>query len=156
MTKDLRPITLYDSRTQKKRPFEPQEPGKVKMYVCGVTVYDLTHIGHARVFIVFDVLYRLLRHLGYDVNYVRNHTDVDDKILKRAAEKGIDPLELAGHFIEELDRDMGQLGIQRPTSEPKVSEHIEEIIAMNEKLLESGHAYEADGDVYYRVESFED
>ncbi len=155
MTNDLRPITLYDSRTHKKRPFEPQQPGKVKMYVCGVTVYDLTHIGHARVFIVFDVLYRFLRHLGYDVNYVRNHTDVDDKILKRAAEKGVDPLELANRFIEELDRDMGQLGIQTPTVEPKVSEHIDQIIAMNQKLVESGHAYEADGDVYYRVESFE-
>ncbi len=155
MSQDLRSVTLFDSRTQKKRLLEPQTPGEIAMYVCGVTVYDLTHIGHARVFIVFDVLYRFLRHLGYDVNYVRNHTDVDDKILKRASEKGVDPLELAAHFIEELDRDMETLGIDPPTAEPKVSEHIDDIIAMNQVLLEKGHAYEAGGDVYYRVESFE-
>ena len=155
MSQDLRPVTLFDSRTQKKRLLEPQTPGEISMYVCGVTVYDLTHIGHARVFVFFDVVQRVFRHLGYELNYVRNHTDVDDKILKRADEKDVDPLELAAHFIEELDRDMSTLGIEPPTAEPKVSEHIDDIIAMNETLVEKGHAYEADGDVYYRVESFE-
>ena len=156
MSKQLRKLTIFDSQEQAKRPFEPQEPGKVKMYVCGVTVYDLTHIGHARVFVFFDVVQRFLRHLGYDVNFVRNHTDVDDKILKRAAEQGVDPLELASQFIEELDKDMGALGCQRPTAEPKVSDHIDDIIAMNEKLLAKGFAYEVDGDVYYRVRKFDD
>ena len=156
MTKNLKTIRLFDSAEGDKRDFQPQTPGKVKLYVCGVTVYDLTHIGHARVFIVFDVFYRFLRRLGYDVEYVRNHTDVDDKILKRAEERGVDPLELSAHFIEELDRDMGQLGIETPTAEPKVSEHIETIIAMNETLIGAGYAYEAGGDVYYRVQAFED
>ena len=156
MSEQLRTVKLYDSRTGKKRHLEPAEPGKIKMYVCGVTVYDLTHIGHARVFIFFDVVQRLFRHLGYDVEYIRNHTDVDDKILKRAEEEGIDPLELSEHYIQELDRDMGELDIESPDAEPKVSEHIDDIIEFNEQLLERGHAYEADGDVYYRVESFDE
>ncbi len=156
MSRNVKTIRLFDSAEGKKGDFEPQKAGEVKLYVCGVTVYDLTHIGHARVFIVFDVLYRFLRRLGYDVTYVRNHTDVDDKILKRAEEKGVDPLELSAHFIEELDRDMGQLGIETPTAEPKVSEHIDTIIAMNETLISAGYAYEAEGDVYYRVKAFND
>ncbi len=156
MSEELRSVILFDTRTQQKRPFEPQQPGKVLMYVCGVTVYDLTHIGHARVFVFFDVVQRFFRHLGYDLNFVRNHTDVDDKILKRADEKGVDPLELSARYIEELDRDMQALGVERATSEPKVSEHIDDIIEMNKALVDKGHAYEVDGDVYYRVESFEE
>ncbi|MFU8802275.1 MAG: cysteine--tRNA ligase [Bradymonadaceae bacterium] len=154
--KALRPLTIFDTQTDQKKPFVPADPGNVKMYVCGVTVYDLTHIGHARVFIVFDVVQRFLRHLGYDVTYVRNHTDVDDKIIKRAAEIGQDPLELAQHFIEELDKDMGALGVMHADIEPKVSDHIEQIIAMVQKLVDKGHAYVADGDVYYRIQSFDD
>ncbi|RAL21829.1 cysteine--tRNA ligase [Lujinxingia litoralis] len=152
----IRPITLFDTMSDQKRPFEPAEPGKVSMYVCGVTVYDLTHIGHARVYIFFDVVQRYLRHLGYEVTYVRNHTDVDDKIIKRAAEKGIDPLELSRHFIEAFDEDMGQLGVAPADVEPKVSEHIDAIIAMVERLIERGHAYAVEGDVYFRISSFDD
>lgn len=155
MSEQLREITLFDTRSDKKRPFTPQEPGKVRMYVCGVTVYDLTHIGHARVFVFFDVVQRFLRHLGYDVCYVRNHTDVDDKILKRAKEQGIDPLELSAKFIDELDRDMSRLGLDSPTFEPKVSEHIDDIIEMVQTLVDDGYAYESEGDVYYRVQSFD-
>ena len=156
MSEQLRTVTLYDSRTEQKRPLEPQQPGKIRMYVCGVTVYDLTHIGHARVFIFFDVVQRLFRRLGYDVEYIRNHTDVDDKILNRAEQEGEDPLELAQHYIEQLDRDMGELGIETPTAEPKVSEHIDDIIEFNQTLLEKGYAYEVDGDVYYRVDRFDE
>jgi cysteinyl-tRNA synthetase len=152
---ELREIAIFDTLTGEKRPFEPIEPGKVSMYVCGVTVYDLTHIGHARVFVFFDVVQRYLRHLGYEVNYVRNHTDVDDKIIKRANEVGEDPLALAQRFIEALDEDMGALHVAHADVEPKVSEHIDQIIAMVQKLEENGYAYQSDGDVYYRVENFD-
>src|SRR5690554_2696121 len=151
----IRPITLFDTMSDQKRTLEPAEPGKVSMYVCGITVYDLTHIGHARVFVFFDVVQRFLRHAGYDVTYVRNHTDVDDKIIARAAEKGIDPLELSQNFIEALDEDMARLGVARADVEPKVSEHIDDIIAMVSSLVERGHAYAAGGDVYFRISSFE-
>ena len=151
----LREVTIFDTLTDSKRPLDPIEPGKVSMYVCGVTVYDLTHIGHARVFVFFDVVQRFLRHLGYDVNYVRNHTDVDDKIIKRAGEVGEPPLELAQRFIEALDADMGALGVAHADVEPKVSDHIEQIVAMTQQLIDRGYAYESDGDVYYRVEKFD-
>ncbi|QDG51502.1 cysteine--tRNA ligase [Persicimonas caeni] len=152
---ELREIKIFDTLSGDKKVLEPIEPGKVGMYVCGVTVYDLTHIGHARVFVVFDVVQRFLRHVGYDVTYVRNHTDVDDKIIERANEVGKDPLELAQNFIEELDRDMGALGVAHADEEPKVSTHIDAIIDMVEKLVDNGYAYESDGDVYYRVEKFD-
>ncbi|MBA2662787.1 MAG: cysteine--tRNA ligase [Bradymonadaceae bacterium] len=152
----LRKITLFDTCSDTKRIFEPLEAGKVSMYVCGVTVYDLTHIGHARVYIVFDVFRRFMRHLGYEVTYVRNHTDVDDKIIKRAAEKGQEPLALAEHFIGEFDRDMATLGVAAADVEPKVSDHIAPIVAMVETLIERGFAYESEGDVYFRVERFEE
>ncbi len=153
---DLRRVKIHDTLSGEKHELEPIEPGKIGMYVCGVTVYDLTHIGHARVFVVFDVVQRFLRYLGYDVNYVRNHTDVDDKIIERANEVGEDPLALAQRFIDELDRDMGALGVDHADKEPKVSTHIEPIIEMVQTLVDNGHAYEADGDVYYRIESFDD
>ncbi|MFP4598618.1 MAG: cysteine--tRNA ligase [Persicimonas sp.] len=155
-TSDLRRVKIHDTLSGEKHELEPIEPGKIGMYVCGVTVYDLTHIGHARVFVVFDVVQRFLRYLGYDVNYVRNHTDVDDKIIERANEVGEDPLALAQRFIDELDRDMGALGVDHADQEPKVSTHIEPIIEMVQTLVDNGHAYEADGDVYYRIESFDD
>jgi len=148
-------VTLFDTRTRDKRPLEPLRPGHVGLYVCGVTVYDLTHIGHARVFVAFDVVTRYLRHRGYEVSFVRNHTDVDDKIINRANERGMEPLALAEHFIGELDRDMGALGCLPPTVEPRVSTHMSEIIAMVERLIENGHAYAVDGDVFYDVTSFE-
>ncbi len=155
-TRGFRKITLYDTQTDTRRTFTPHTPGKIGMYVCGVTVYDLTHIGHARVYIIFDVFRRFLKHLGYEVTYVRNHTDVDDKIIKRAAEQGKEPLALAEHFIEEFDHDMSALGVASADIEPKVSDHIDEIIAMTAELIERGFAYESAGDVYFRVERFEE
>ncbi len=152
---DLPEIKIFDNLSNEKKAFVPIEPGKVKMYVCGVTVYDLTHIGHARVFIFFDVVQRFLREVGYDVKYVRNHTDVDDKIISRAAELGEDPLALSQRFIDELDSDMGRLGVANADVEPKVSTHIPQIVSMTETLIEKGLAYEKGGDVYYRVRSFE-
>ena len=155
--KSLRTITIYDTMSRTKRELEPIEPGKIKMYVCGVTVYDLTHIGHARTFIFFDLVQRFLRHCGYEVTHVRNHTDVDDKIIKRAGEKQMAPLELSEHFIEELGRDFDALNIQRPDVEPKVSTHIDEIIAMVETLVAREYAYAtSNGDVFYRVNRFDD
>ena len=148
-------IKIFDTLTNEKRPLQTIEPGKIKMYVCGVTVYDLTHIGHARVFIFFDVVQRFLRKSGFDVLYVRNHTDVDDKIIKRANELGEAPLDLAQRFIDALDEDMGRLGVANADIEPKVSDHIDQIIAMNETLIEKGFAYAVDGDVYYRVQQFD-
>lgn len=152
----LRDVKVYDSLRETKSVLEPVEPGRIKMYVCGVTVYDLTHIGHARVFIVFDVVYRFLKHLGYDVQYVRNHTDVDDKIIERSQKEGVEPLELAAEYIDELDRDMDALRVQHPEYEPKVSEHVDEIIDMVERLVDKGYAYVSDGDVYYDVTSFDE
>ena len=112
-------IQVFDTMTGAKRTLEPVCPGRVGIYVCGVTVYDLTHIGHARVFVGFDIVTRYLRHRGYEVKYVRNHTDVDDKIINRANERGQDPLELSQHFIEQLDADMGSLGVMTRTSSPR-------------------------------------
>jgi cysteinyl-tRNA synthetase len=148
-------LTIFDTMTGDKRPLVTIEPGKIGLYVCGVTVYDLSHIGHARVFVVFDIVTRYMRHRGYDVTFVRNHTDVDDKIIKRAAERGMQPLELAQYYIDQLETDMGRLGCRPPSVAPRVSTHIPEIIAMIEQLIANGNAYEVDGDVYFAVESFE-
>ena len=147
-------IQIFDTMTGAKRTLEPVCPGRVGIYVCGVTVYDLTHIGHARVFVGFDIVTRYLRHRGYEVKYVRNHTDVDDKIINRANERGQDPLELSQYFIEQLDADMGALGVLTPDVEPKVSTHIEEIVEMVEKLIANGHAYVVNGDVFFEVDTF--
>lgn len=147
-------IQLFDTMSGTKRALVPVKPGHVGLYVCGVTVYDLTHIGHARVFLSFDFITRYLRHRGYEVTYVRNHTDVDDKIIKRANERSMDPIRLAEEFIEALDSDMGRLGILRPTEEPRVSTHMPQIVGLVETLIDNGHAYAVDGDVYYAVDSF--
>jgi cysteinyl-tRNA synthetase len=154
--KTLRPVRIFDSLTRKKQALETIEPGKVKMYVCGVTVYDLTHIGHARTYITFDVVQRFLRHLGYEVTYVRNYTDVDDKIIARAAERGIDALALSAQYIEAFKQDMGALGIAAADVEPQVSTHIDEIVAMTGTLIDKGFAYASEGDVYYRVSRFKE
>jgi cysteinyl-tRNA synthetase len=148
------PIQLYNSFTNRLEPLETREPGKVAMYVCGMTVYDYCHIGHARAMLTFDMIVRHLRHRGLEVTYVRNHTDVDDKIIARANEQGRDPLELAQFFIDALDRDLVALGTIKPDHEPRVSDHIENIIAMNQALIDRGHAYEANGSVYFSVQSF--
>ena len=137
-----------------KEPFMPLEPGVVTMYVCGVTVYDQCHIGHARALLTFDVIYRYLRFLGYDCRFVRNFTDVDDKIINRANEEGIAPEALAQRYIDEFHRDAAALGLAQPAVEPRATGHIPEMIAIVSRLVERGHAYEVAGDVYFAVESF--
>ena len=150
-------LQIYNSLTRRKAPFTPLEPGKVRMYVCGMTVYDLCHLGHARVLVVFDVVYRYLRRAGYAVNYVRNITDIDDKIIHRADENGEAIDALTGRFIAAMQEDAAELGVLPPNSEPRATAHIPEIVAMVGRLIDNGHAYAADnGDVYYAVSSFPD
>lgn len=142
-------LRVYNTMSGRKEVFEPLQPGKVGMYVCGVTVYDYCHIGHARANVVFDVIYRYLQFIGYDVTYVRNYTDVDDKIIKRANERGITSDDLAGEFIQAFDEDMARLGLADPTVQPKATHHIDHIIALVQRLIERGIAYESGGDVYF-------
>ena len=148
-------LEIYNSLTRDKAPFTPLVPGQVRMYVCGMTVYDLCHLGHARVMVVFDVVYRYLRHLGYQVSYVRNITDIDDKILRRAQERGEPFTDLTERFIAAMHEDSAALGCLPPTEEPRATAHIPEILAMIQRLIERGLAYPADnGDVYYSVGAF--
>ncbi|MDO3722597.1 cysteine--tRNA ligase [Marinobacter sp. chi1] len=150
-------IRIYNTLTQQKEEFQPIEPGKVRMYVCGMTVYDYCHLGHARVLVSFDVITRYLRHCGYDVHYVRNITDIDDKILRRADENGEVFTDLTDRMIEAMHEDEARLGVLSPTEEPRATAYIDEIIAMIHKLVASGHAYSADnGDVYFAVDSFDE
>jgi len=150
-------IRIYNTLTQQKEEFRPIEPGKVRMYVCGMTVYDYCHLGHARVLVAFDVITRYLRHRGYDVNYVRNITDIDDKILRRADENDEPYNELTDRMIRAMHEDEARLGVLSPDEEPRATAYIDEIIAMIHKLIASGHAYAADnGDVYFAVDSFEE
>ncbi len=151
------PIVIHDTLTATKREIVPVEPGRIRFYACGPTVYDLSHVGHARSYVVWDVVVRHLRARGYDVRYVRNFTDVDDKIIKRANERGEDPVALADGFARAYDEDMDALGNLRPDLAPKVSEHLPEIVAMIETLVAKGFAYAAaNGDVYYSVRKFPD
>ena len=147
-------LRVYNTLSGKKEEFQPLVPGKVGMYVCGVTVYDYCHIGHARANIVFDIVYRYLLYSNYDVTYVRNYTDVDDKIINRANERGVSSKQLSEEFIQAFDEDMAALGLRKPTHEPKATEYIDRIIVLAEQLIEKGMAYESDGDVYYSVEEF--
>ncbi len=149
-------LQIYNSLTRRKEDFVPIEPGKVRMYVCGMTVYDLCHLGHARVMVVFDVVSRYFRERGFEVNYVRNITDIDDKIINRANEKGEPFGELTERFIAAMHEDSQALGILPPSDEPRATAHMDEILAMIRALLDKRHAYVADnGDVYYSVSSFE-
>jgi cysteinyl-tRNA synthetase len=148
------PLRVYNTLSAGKEEFVPQRPGKVGMYVCGVTVYDYSHIGHARANVVFDVISRYLRYLGYDVTYVRNYTDIDDKIINRANREGVPFNEISERFIMEFERDMLRLGLETPELQPKATEHIEDIIALITALIQKGYAYPAGGDVYYCVEKF--
>jgi len=148
-------LQIHNTLTRGKEPFTPIEPGKVRMYVCGMTVYDLCHLGHARVLVVFDIVYRYLKRAGFDVTYVRNITDIDDKILARAAERNEPFGDLTERYIQAMHEDAAALGILPPDVEPRATGHIPEIIAMIQRLIDNGHAYVADnGDVYYAVASF--
>jgi cysteinyl-tRNA synthetase len=149
-------LTIYNSLTRKKEPFRPITPGKVRMYVCGMTVYDYCHLGHARVMVVFDCIVRYLRWRGFDVTYVRNITDIDDKIIRRANELGIPIQQLTAKFIQAMHEDERALGCLPPDLEPKATQSIPQIIAMIQTLLDRGYAYLGDnGDVYYAVSKFQ-
>ncbi len=147
-------MQIYNSLNRRKEEFIPIEPGKIGIYACGVTVYDLCHIGHARSLVVFDVIYRYLKYRGYDVTFVRNFTDIDDKIINRSNERGVSWKALAEQYIDEFYVDMDKLGLLRPTYEPRATDHIEEIINLVRQLEEKGMAYAVDGDVYYRLQRF--
>lgn len=144
-------LTLFNTLTGRQEVFEPIEPNKVRMYVCGVTVYDYCHIGHARSALVFDVLRRYLESCGYAVTFVKNFTDVDDKIIKRAQEQGVSCDAVTNKYIQAYHEDMGKLGIRVATEEPKATEHIADIIQLTERLVSKGLAYIVDGDVYFEV-----
>ena len=149
------PITLYNTLTRQKEEFVPLNPENVRMYVCGMTVYDYCHLGHARVLVVFDMIARWLRQHGYPLTYVRNITDIDDKIIARANEHGETIGELTARFIAAMNEDSDALGVLRPDIEPKATEHIGQMIAMIEDLVANGKAYPApNGDVYYAVREF--
>ena len=148
-------LKIYNSLSRDKQTFTPIEPNKVRMYVCGMTVYDFCHLGHARVMVVFDMVSRWFRASGYDVTYVRNITDIDDKIIKRANENGETIGDLTQRFIDAMDEDSARLGIIRPDIEPRATQHIDGMISMISALIEKGHAYiAANGDVFYSVRSF--
>lgn len=148
------PLRVYNTLSGEKETFVPLVPGKAGMYVCGVTVYDYCHIGHARANVVFDIIFRYLKYAGYDVTYVRNYTDIDDKIINRANQEGCDYRTISDRYIQAFDEDMDRLGLAKPTVEPKATDHIGGIIAIIEALIAKGHAYASEGDVYYAVETF--
>jgi len=148
-------VKLYNTLTRTKEEFVPLEEGKVKMYVCGPTVYNYIHIGNARPFIIFDTLRRYLEYKGYDVTFVQNFTDVDDKIIKRGHEEQISPEEVANKYIDEYFVDADGLGIKRATIHPRVTDNIQEIIEFVTELEEKGYAYEVNGDVYFDTKKFE-
>jgi cysteinyl-tRNA synthetase len=150
-------LKIYNTLSGQKEVFKPLEENKIKMYVCGMTVYDYCHIGHARVMVGFDVITRFLRHVGYDVTYIRNITDVDDKIFNRAAENGETFSELTARFIDAMHEDEQALGVLSPDQEPRATEYMGQIIAMIETLIEKGFAYPADnGDVYFDLQAYND
>ena len=148
-------LRVYNTLSREKEPFQPLEDDHVRMYVCGMTVYGDAHIGHARTYLAFDVIKRYLEYRGYEVTYVQNVTDVDDKIINAARERGIPPLEHSAEYTKRCLSDLEALGIQPADEYPKASEHIEDMIALIEDIIDNGHAYAADGDVYFSVESFD-
>ena len=147
-------IQIYNTLSGKKEALKTLEPGHVKLYVCGITSYDYCHIGHARSVLAFDMIVRYLKYRGYKVTFVRNFTDIDDKIIARAAEQNTSSEELANRFINEFYTDMDRLGVDRPDIEPRATEHIKEMIDIIGELIEKGKAYQAGNDVYYIVDSF--
>ena len=148
------PLRIHNTLTGKKEDFVPLHEKQVRMYVCGVTVYDLCHIGHARSTIIFDMIHRYFRYRGDEVIYVRNFTDIDDKIIKRANEEGVDYKTIAERYIGEFNVDMGRFGLEKPTVEPKATDHIAEMIRLISTLVEKGYAYQAEGNVFFSVEKF--
>lgn len=148
-------IEVFNTLSAKKEPLVTLTPNTIKMYVCGITAYDFSHVGHARVQIVFDVIQRFLKYrCGFNVIYVRNYTDIDDKIINKAKTEGKTFSEISERYIEEFDKDMEILGIEKPLYTPKATEYIKDMIEMVKVLIEKGHAYEVDGDVYFSVDSF--
>lgn len=151
----MREITVYNTMTRQKEVFNPVTPGEAKMYVCGVTPYNHPHIGNARPFVTWDVIRRYMKHVGYKVTYVQNFTDVDDKIINTSNGEGVSWDTIANRYIDSYFEVMDALGVQRADIYPRVSTHIDDIIAMIQTLIDKGYAYELDGDVYYSVEKFE-
>ncbi len=149
-------LRVFNTMTGKKEIFEPLESGKVRMYVCGPTVYDACHIGHARSVVVFDVIARYLKAIGYEVTYVRNFTDIDDKIIDKANQLEIAPKAVAERFIKEFYEDMDALNVERATMEPRATDHIKPMIQFIERLIEGGYAYRVNGDVFYSIEKFKE
>ena len=149
-------MKLYNTLSRQYEEFKPLVPGKVSMYACGPTVYNYIHVGNARPIILFDVLRRYLEYRGYDVTFVQNFTDVDDKIIRRAAEEGITSAEVAEKYIAEYKKDAAGLGVREATVHPKATENIPQIIALVETLIEKGYAYPSNGDVYYRTTKFKE
>ncbi len=148
------PIKTYNTQTRTKEILDPLETGHIRLYVCGITSYDYCHIGHARSTLAFDMIVRYLRYRGYKVTYIRNFTDIDDKIINRAAEQGTTTEELAQRFIDEFYVDMDRLGAERPTLEPRATEHIPEMVELIAELIDKGLAYPSEGDVYFAVDQF--
>ncbi|WP_042171488.1 cysteine--tRNA ligase [Paenibacillus gorillae] len=149
-------VHIYNTLTRSKEAFVSQEPGKVKMYVCGPTVYDYIHIGNARPVIFFDVVRRYLEYAGYEVNYIVNFTDVDDKLIRKAEQLGSTVPEVAEKFINAFNEDLESLGVHKASMNPRVTQHIPEIIAFIQELVDKGYAYTSEGDVYFRTSKFED
>jgi cysteinyl-tRNA synthetase len=146
-------ITIYNTLSRQKEALETVVPGQVRMYVCGPTVYDKAHIGHAMSAIVFDLIRRYLEYRGYQVKHVMNYTDVDDKIIRRANQLGVDPLQLSERYIEEFNRHLAELNVLPASVYPRATQEIEQIIAMVQHLIAAGYAYPIDGDVYFKVTS---
>ena len=150
-------MKVYNTLTRKKEEFVPLEEGKVKMYVCGPTVYNYIHIGNARPMIVFDTVRRYMEYIGYDVNFVSNFTDVDDKIIQKAVDEGSSAEEVAGRFIEECKKDMADMNVLPATTHPLATKEVDGMIEMISRLIEKGYAYAAaDGTVYYRTRKFKE
>jgi cysteinyl-tRNA synthetase len=149
-------MRIYNTLTGKKEEFRPIVPGRVNMYVCGITAYDVSHLGHARSAVVFDVIKRYLRYRGYEVSHVRNITDIDDKIIAKAAKENISTKEIAEKYTEEYYKDMGKLGVSKADVEPKATEHVDDMIEIIKGLIDKGYAYDVDGNVYFEVSRFPD
>ena len=149
-------IRIYNTLSRRKEPFETLEPGKVSMYICGPTVYAQAHVGHAMSALVFDIIRRYLEYRGYQVTHVMNYTDVDDKIIQRANEEGVEPIKLAEHYIDEFRYHLDDLNILQATINPRATEEMNQIIKMVSDLIEKGYAYESEGDVYFRVQKDDD